>query len=427
MLEHLVAGPLPRLCDRALAGEGPVRELGELRDGGRAGGVLDMHRGQGRDRVLVQCGRCHGGDRFGVRGIAAVGDHEGVLSHRGGVQELLGAGAAHGAGVGPADHRRQSEPIEGALVGAALILVGDVQALVGHVEGIGVLHDELAGAQQPGPGPGLVAVLRLDLVQHRGQILVGGEQVLHREGEHLLVSGGEQVVVLLAVLQPEQGGAVLLPPPGGLVGLTGLQRGEQHLLAADPILLLAHDLLDLAQHLQPQRQPGVHPGGAATDVARTHQQPVARDLGVGRVLPQGADEGRGQTDHGAGLSHGVVRGGATGARAAPSYWAQGSGRTGGGGSVVPARRARPYQRWRPGRRGQRGLGTLNGCTGEDSGPRTSRVPAAAPRARRALLRGPGRRDGSCCAVQGPSPRSVLSVRGHSPRESCRSPRSIRAP
>ena len=126
--------------------------------------------------------------------------------HGRGVQELLGAGAAHRAGVGLADHGGKAQAVEGALVGAALLLVGDVEPGVGDVEGVCVLHDELAHPQQARTGPGLVTELGLDLVQHGGQVLVRGEQVLHREGEHLLVRGCQQVVGLLAVLQAEQGG-----------------------------------------------------------------------------------------------------------------------------------------------------------------------------------------------------------------------------
>ena len=319
VLEHLVAGPLPVLGDAALPGEGLVREVGELRDGARAGGVLQVHRGQGRDRRLVQRLRGQGGDGLDVRGVAAVGDDEGVLADLGGVEELLGAGSAHRAGVGLADHGGQAEALEGALVGQALLLVGGVEPCVVHVEGVGVLHDELAGAQQARAGTRLVAELGLDLVQHRREVLVRGVQVLHRQGEHLLVRGGEEVVVLATVLEPEQRGPVLLPAAGRLVGLARLERGEEHLLAADRVLLLAHDLLDLPQHLQAQRQPRVHPGGGAADVARAHQQPVAGDLGVGRVLPQGADEQRGQTEHGAAFRDARGREPAMGC-AGPCYW-----------------------------------------------------------------------------------------------------------
>ena len=87
--------------------------------------------------------------------------------------------------------------------------------------------------------------------------------------EHLLVGGGQQVVPVLAVAELEQGGAVVVPAPGGLIGLGRQEGREVDLLAAHGVHLLAHDVLDLAQRPQPQRQPGVHPGGGPK-IGRAH-------------------------------------------------------------------------------------------------------------------------------------------------------------
>ena len=100
----------------------------------------------------------------------------------------------------------------------------------------------------------------------------------------------EQVVVALAVLEPEDPVAVVGPAAGRLVGLARQQRRELQLLGADRVHLLADDLLDLLVDPQAQRQPGVDAGRRATDVARAHQQPVARHLGVHGVLAQGPHE-----------------------------------------------------------------------------------------------------------------------------------------
>ncbi len=100
----------------------------------------------------------------------------------------------------------------------------------------------------------------------------------------------EEVIRLLAVLEAEQVVAVLGPAVGLLVGLAGQQRREGDLLGADAVHFLAHDVLDVAQHLQAQRQPGVDAGGVASDVAGPDEELVAGDLGIGRVVPQGAQE-----------------------------------------------------------------------------------------------------------------------------------------
>ena len=112
------------------------------------------------------------------------------------------------------------------------------------------------------------------------------------------MSGSEQIVVAAAVLQPEDAVAVLGPPVRRLVRGARQQRGKQNLLPANRVHLVAHDLLDLAQHPQTQRQPAVQAGPDRADVAGPDQQLVAGDLGVGRVVAQRAQEQLGHAgDH----------------------------------------------------------------------------------------------------------------------------------
>ena len=168
------------------------------------------------------------------------------------------------------------------------------------VERVAVLHPELATAQEPGPGPRLVAVLRLDLVERQRQVLVGRVQVLDQQREHLLVRGAEEVVAALAVLEPEEVVAVLGPPVRRLVGLAGQQRREVDLLGAHRVHLLADDVLDPAQHPVAERQPRVDARRRPADVAGPDEQPVARHLGVGGVVPQRPQEQRGHPQDGRG-------------------------------------------------------------------------------------------------------------------------------
>ena len=73
---------------------------------------------------------------------------------------------------------------------------------------------------------------------------------------------------------------------------SGWAIGSEHLLGAGRVHLLADDLLDLAQHPVAERQPGVDAGRDPADVAGPDEQPVAVDLGVGRVVAQRAQEQR---------------------------------------------------------------------------------------------------------------------------------------
>jgi hypothetical protein len=198
----------------------------------------------------------------------------------------------------------EAEAVEDADVGVAVHLVALVEARRVDVERVAVLHDELAPAQHTRARPCLVAVLVLDLVDRQRQVLVGAVEVLDREGEHLLVRGTEEVVGVLAVLEAEDVVAVLVPAAGGLVGLTREQRGEEQLLGAHRVHLLADDRLDAAQHLEPEREPRVDAGAHAPDVAGPHEQLVARDLGVRRVLAKGSQE-QGRHAHGHGEAPGV--------------------------------------------------------------------------------------------------------------------------
>ena len=257
-------------------------------DGRGVGGVL----GVGGRHVVVGHGRGRAHrDRLDVGGVVAVGAADvGVLADLGLREELLARRPAHGARGRLDDHVLEPEPVEDLDVGVAVREVGPLEARVVDVEGVGVLHDELAPAQQPRAGTRLVAVLGLDLVDRERQVLVGGVEVLDHEGEHLLVGGAEQVVGPLAVLEPEDVGAVVGPPTGGVVGLLGQERRERQLLGAHRIHLLADDRLDVAQHPQPERQPGVDARRRATDVAGTDEELVARHLGVVRVVAERAHE-----------------------------------------------------------------------------------------------------------------------------------------
>ena len=262
-------------------------------DGGGVGGVLGVRGGRVAAPVGLRRDRLGGAhpDGLDVGGVVARGAADvGVLADLGLGEELLARRPAHRTGRRLDDDVLEAEPVEDPDVGVAVLLVGLLEPGVVDVEGVGVLHHELAPAQQPGARTRLVAVLGLDLVDRERQVLVGGVEVLHHEGEHLLVRGAEEVVGALAVLEPEDVGAVVGPAVGRLVGLLGQQRGERQLLGADVVHLLADDGLDPAQHAQAQGQPGVHARRDAADVAGADQQAVARDLGVVGVVAQGAHE-----------------------------------------------------------------------------------------------------------------------------------------
>ena len=102
----------------------------------------------------------------------------------------------------------------------------------------------------------------------------------------------EQVVGLTAVLQTEDVVAVFFPTARRLIRFLGQQCREVDFLRADRVHLFAHNVLDLVQDLEAQRQPRVDARCCAADVARADQQLVACELSFSWVVAQRAEEER---------------------------------------------------------------------------------------------------------------------------------------
>ena len=259
----------------------------QILDGPGIRGFTAFHRGHGG---AVHGRQLWGGQRLDVPRLAGGRQRERVLSNRHGGQELLGRGTTHRAGHREHGHVLQVETLEDALVGAALVVVRLLHALLVDGERVSVLHDELAAADQARARAELVAVLGLDLVERDRQVLVRGVHILDQQREHFLMRGGEQVVGLVTVLQTEQVLAVFLPAVGGLIRLARQQRREVDLLGADAVDLLADDGLDLVEDLQTQRQPGPDTRSRLAHIAGAQQQFRRIGVGVGGILAQRAQE-----------------------------------------------------------------------------------------------------------------------------------------
>ncbi len=282
--------------DRQGLDEGAGRQpevLGDRLDLGQARSVDLLGRAKRRRQLdRLRLGRRH----LDVGGVAGRQRHL-VLAGRAGRHVLVGAGAAHHPDVGLAAVPADAAAIEDPLVGTGLQLVGAPQSLLVAVEGVGVLHRELAGAQDSGARARLVALLGLDVEEHQRQVAVGAHVAGHVGGDRLLVGHRQHHRRALAVLELEQ----LLDrvAPGLLPGLGRLQHRHQHLLAADRLHLLADDRLDLPLRPPPRRQVGPKPGSELADQPSPHHQLVRDRLRIrGRVL-EGRQEGLGEAAHAA--------------------------------------------------------------------------------------------------------------------------------
>ena len=236
-----------------------VGTLDHVVDGlGIRGGFL----GSGRSVGSIDFRQLRSGQSLDVPSLAGRSQSEGVFTDRHRGKELLRSRAAHRTGHGEHRHVLQVKTLEDALVGTALVVVGLAHAFLVDGEGVGILHDEFAAANQTGARTELVAVLGLDLVQ-----------------------GG-----LVAILQTEDVIAVLLPAVGGLVGLARQQSRKVHFLSTDAVDLLTNNIFDLVKHLETKWQPGPDAGRGLADVAGTLQQFGRIDIGIGGILAQGAQE-----------------------------------------------------------------------------------------------------------------------------------------
>ena len=214
--------------------------------------------------------------------------------------EFVAEVAADRAGVGDHRDRGQAEAREGAQIGREHLHVAVARALGVEVEGIAVLHQELARAHDAEARAHLVAEFPLDMIEIERQVFVRADAGAENLGDHLLIGRPEQHVALVAVPDAQHLLAVIVVAPALAPEIGGLDRRHQQFDGAGAVLLLADDLLDLFQNTQAQRQPGVYAGRLLADHAGAQHQPVRDDLRLFRRLLQDGQEI-------AGKAHGAAR------------------------------------------------------------------------------------------------------------------------
>ena len=176
------------------------------------------------------------------------------------------------------------------LVGAVLLPIAHVEPGVVEVAAVGVLHHELADADQAATRARLVAELRLEVVELDGELAIALDDVAQQKGDDLLVGHRKDHVPVAAVLEPHQLGPDLVVAAAVLPHLGGVDDGHLQLLAADRVHLFANDLLDALGHPEPQRQQRVQPRAQLAHVPRPDQQPVGRHLGLRGVVAERGEE-----------------------------------------------------------------------------------------------------------------------------------------
>ena len=190
-----------------------------------------------------------------VCGIAAsIAVHQGCLAGIGQRHELNGGVAADLAAVGHDGQGLQTTALADVCVSLLHVVVSLLQTLLGGIEGIAVLHDELATAHKAEAGAHLVAELILDLIQVNRELLVAAQLVLDKVGHRLLVRGPEYELALVAIGDAHELGAIHVVATGVAPHIGIDHDGHEQLLGAGLVHLVAHDVLDLAQGAPRERQ-----------------------------------------------------------------------------------------------------------------------------------------------------------------------------
>ena len=297
-----------------------VQEPGQIRDRGDAG-RLDHFTLERRLR------RRHAARELGallVRRVAtARAEADGVFADRGEEHELLRLLATDRARVGL--HRDDGDPaaLEDGGVGLGHGVVRALECLVVRVEGVGVLHRELAHPDQAAARAGLVAELGLNLVHPLWELSIRLHGFAEQVGGRLLMRRGKHVLPLPTVQQPEEDGAVGLIPARLLPQLQRLDGGHMQLLRPGPLHLFADDLLDLAEAAPSQRHVGVDAGCELGDQPCPQRELMVDGLGLRGGLPQSAPKKRAHPLRHHGLLSSLGRRGAPAEAGIPSSRSRG--------------------------------------------------------------------------------------------------------
>jgi len=293
--DRFAVGDVDQCLDQILRRD--PKKCRDLLDGSLARGGDPLDGGRCR-----RCGNRRAGAGFLDVGrvVAAVARQERVLAGLGQDLELVRERAADGTGVGLDRAKGQPATPEDARVRVVHVLVLALRILLGGVERIGVLHDELAATHEARPRPQLVAELRLNLEQVEGELPVTAHVAAHQVHDDLFVRRADDEVGPFAVLEAQELLAVLVPAPRLLPQLAGDDGRQKDLLATGAVHLLADDARHLVDHAPAERQEGIHPRRYLAQVTASHHEDVGGDLSLGRGFFEGRNQGL-RKSHGEGF------------------------------------------------------------------------------------------------------------------------------
>ncbi len=160
----------------------------------------------------------------------------------------MGQVAADRAGLRPHRDRLEPHTRERAQIGDKHLVVGPARGRLIEVEGISVLHQELAPAHDAEARTLLVPELPLDVIENLGQVAIRANIGPKNLRDHVLIGRPVEQLALMPILDAQHFRAIGIVAPAFPPEVGELQRRHQKLDRAGAVLLLAHDLLNLLEH-----------------------------------------------------------------------------------------------------------------------------------------------------------------------------------
>src|SRR5262249_24442948 len=174
--------------------------------------------------------------------------------------------------------------LEYAQIGYKHPVIGSARPLEVEIEGIGILHQELATAHDAEARANFVAELPLYVIEHPRQLTITLHSIAKDICDELLIRRTVDHLALVAIDDAQHFLAINIVAARLLPEFCGLDRGHKYFLTSRAILLLANDVLDALQHTQAQRQPRIYAGACLADHAGPQHQTVRDNLSLGLIL-----------------------------------------------------------------------------------------------------------------------------------------------
>ena len=202
----------------------------------------------------------------------------------------MGERAAHHANVAGHGDRLKSKPRKDARVGVVVEVVGAIEASLITVGAVGVLHRELAHANESAARAWLVAPLRLEVIHLLWELAPRVDQLAKQVGHYLFVRHRQDHVTATTIVEAAHLWADLVVAPSLAPEVGRVHDRHQHLLRTDRIHLFTDHLGDAHVDAHAEWEERVDSSAQRPNVASAQQEAVRGHLRVGGVLPKGREE-----------------------------------------------------------------------------------------------------------------------------------------